>query len=162
MNSVYYFKIYTELCYFNAKSLPYVKRLYSVAPYCCSHLWDHLVVRVIEKNDFGAFSVLRTCPLQRPTTSCTFIAPRSLDHRTTSSNQLWSIERPMYAHYVVLPLELPVSRIALPYVSGPAPWSSLSITRAWSLFTRMGYDQVRLFLQLLVHSSCDHVEWCGL
>ena len=27
MNGVYYFKIYTELHYFNAKSLPYVKRL---------------------------------------------------------------------------------------------------------------------------------------
>ena len=38
MNGVYYFKVYIELHYFNANSLPYVKRLHSVAPYWRSHL----------------------------------------------------------------------------------------------------------------------------
>ena len=32
MNVVYYFKVYGELRYANAKLLPYVKGLYSVAP----------------------------------------------------------------------------------------------------------------------------------
>ena len=32
MNVVYYFKIYAEIRYVNAKSLPYVKILYSMAP----------------------------------------------------------------------------------------------------------------------------------
>ena len=32
MKVVYYFTVYAELCYVNAKLLPYVKRLYSVAP----------------------------------------------------------------------------------------------------------------------------------
>ena len=50
INGVYYFILYAELRYVNAKSLPYVKRLYSVAPYCCSHLYDHLVIRAIEER----------------------------------------------------------------------------------------------------------------
>ena len=37
MNGVYYFKVNVELCSFNAKVLPYVKGLYSVAPYWYSH-----------------------------------------------------------------------------------------------------------------------------
>ena len=32
MNGVFYFKVYAELRYINAKPLPYVKRLYSAAP----------------------------------------------------------------------------------------------------------------------------------
>ena len=32
MKVVYYFIVYAELRYVNAKLLPYVKRLYSVAP----------------------------------------------------------------------------------------------------------------------------------
>ena len=32
MNVIYYFIVYAELLYVNAKSLPYVKRLYSVTP----------------------------------------------------------------------------------------------------------------------------------
>ena len=32
MNGLYYFEVYAELHYVNAKSLPYVKTLYSAAP----------------------------------------------------------------------------------------------------------------------------------
>ena len=32
MNGFFYFKVYAELRYINAKSLPYVKILYSMAP----------------------------------------------------------------------------------------------------------------------------------
>ena len=38
MNGVYYFIVYAELHYVDAKSLPYVNRLYSVAPMWRSHL----------------------------------------------------------------------------------------------------------------------------
>ena len=37
MNVIYYFTVYAEFRYINAKSLPYVKRLYSVTPYWCSY-----------------------------------------------------------------------------------------------------------------------------
>ena len=72
------------------------------------------------ENDLVEFSILRAYPLQGPTTSCTLIAPRSPDRKTTSVDQLCSIERPMYAQWVVFPLEWPVSHIAFPY----GMWSS--------------------------------------
>ena len=46
-----------------------------------------------------------------------------IPYRMTTSvkNQLHSIDRSMYAHWVVLPREWSVSHITLPYVSDPAP-----------------------------------------
>ena len=38
MKGFYYFIVYAELRYVNAKLLPCVKRLYSAAPYWCSYL----------------------------------------------------------------------------------------------------------------------------
>ena len=54
--------------------------------------------------------------------------------------------------------------VTLPFhtVCGPAPRTSLSNTHAWPMFTRTGWDQVRLFLQLWVHPSYDRIEWCML
>ena len=114
------------------------------------------------KIDYGKFCVLRACPLQGPTMSCTLIAPRSLDRRTTPPNQLYSSELPMYSYWVVFPLEWSISHIIFPYVSGLVSQTFLVNAHDWPLFTRTGQDLVRLFIQLSVHSSCDRVEWCRL
>ena len=47
MKVIYYFIVYAELRYVNAKVLPYVKRLYSVTPYLPS--------RVTEKVGFSCY-----------------------------------------------------------------------------------------------------------
>ena len=114
------------------------------------------------KNDFGELSVFQAYPLQGSTMSCTLIVSRSLDHRTTPLNQLCTIDLPMCSHCVVFPLEWPVSHITFPYVSGLVPQTFLADAHSWTLFTRTGQDLVRLFLQLSVHSSCDHIEWWRL
>ena len=101
-------------------------------------------------------------PLQGPTVSCTLIVSRSLDHRTTSQNQLGSRELPMNVQWVVFPLDWSLNYIVLLYGCGPAPYTLFADTHSWLLFTRTGQDLVRLFLQLSVHSSCDRVEWCRL
>ena len=93
---------------------------------------------VLLKNCLSEFSVLRACPLQWPTMSRTLIVPRILDRRMTSSNQLCSSERPMCAHWVVFPLECPVSHIVLTSVSDPVPRIFPSNIHAWLLFARIG------------------------
>ena len=82
------------------------------------------------ENDLGEFSVLQAYPLQWPTVSCIHIALRSPDRKPTAVDQLFSIERPIYSHGVVVPLDCPVRDIAFPYVCGPAPSTSFSDTHA--------------------------------
>ena len=93
---------------------------------------------------------------------CTHIVSRSLDHRMTPSNQLCSIELPIYSHWVVFPLKWPASHSTFPYVGGTVSQTFLANPHAWPLFTRTGQNLARLFLQLSVYSSCDRVEWCRL
>ena len=98
MKVVYYFIVYVKLRYVNAKLLPYVKIQYSAASYSGVLIYKIIWKFVLLKIDQGKFCVLRACPLQGPTMSCIYIVPRSLDRRTTSVNQLYSIELPMYSH----------------------------------------------------------------
>ena len=114
------------------------------------------------ENDLGEFSVLQAYPLQWITVSCSPTTLRRPDRKTTSVDQICSIECLIYVHWVVFPLEWPVSHITVPYVSGTVSSTFFSDTHAWPLFTRTGSDQVRLFLQLSVHFSCDRAEWCRL
>ena len=118
MNMIYYFIIYAELRW----TLSRYRTWNDYDRWC---LIDVLIYKItwwskFLENNLVEFSIIQACPLQGPTMSCTLIAPRSLDHKTTSLDQLCSIELPMYAHWLVFPLKWPVSHIAFPY----RMWSS--------------------------------------
>ena len=102
MNMVYYFIVYAELRW----RLSRYRTSNNYTRWCLISVLIYKItwLSVLLENDIGEFSILRAYPLQGPTWSCTLIALRSPDRKTTSVDQLCSIELPMYAQWVVSPL----------------------------------------------------------